>query len=612
MSKLKWMSSMLGAMLVVAGLWTTPAAQSGGGPGNIQGNIKSAAGAPMEGVIVSARAADKSFTTSVFSDRQGNYVFPPLDAGQFKIWAQAVGFEAGRSEFALASARVDRNFTMAPIKEVGRIVKQLSGVEYLRSLPQSTPQDRRMVHAFKNNCTGCHTASFPLQNRWDAHGWGLLVDLMTVFPSSGVPTPAMRPTPEAQGNRMIAAYRNELAEYLGRARGATELSDLKLLPRPTGEATQVVITEFDLPRTDRANHFDDGSDWSMGTPSRIIGRAAHDVWTDAQGDVWMADDMVPGRTFAKMDKRTGKVTDYGLKGSDGKTIGTHSVVVDHTGVVWGTGDADFVMLNPRTGEIKSFPRPAGMTATVGGTLDVDSKGNPWATSRNGAIKLDAATGTYTHYEGPPAPEGLCGANCGGWGTYGVAIDRDDNAWATNPGLDRLLKIDGRTGQVTPVNFEPLVLPEATAVDRERRRTVRASQNSAPPGQKAPRRNAADPNADILWTAMYTSDLLARVDTKTNQIKEYPMPVPFSSPYATAVDKNGTVWVNTMNMDALTKFDPKTERFTTYQLPTRGTEIRHVQVDNSTNPPTVWAPYNRSNKIVRLQFRTAGSQQAAAR
>jgi streptogramin lyase len=500
---------------------------------------------------------------------------------------------------------------MVPIKDVGRIVKQMSGVEFLRSLPQTTAADRRMVHAYKNNCTGCHTASHALGNRWDARGWGVLVDLMTVFPSTGEPVPAMRPTPDRMGSPMIGAYRNELAEYLGRARGATELSDLKLLSRPSGEATQVVITEYDLPRTDGRNHFDDGSDWSMGTPSRFVGRAAHDVWLDAAGNVWMADDLVPNRTLAKLDPRTGKVTDYALKGEDGKSIATHSVVVDSLGRVWATGDGNFVMYDTRNGDFKEFRRPAGMRASVGGTLDVDSKGNPWATSLNGVIKLDAATGMYTHYEGPPAPEGLCGADCGGWGTYGNTVDRDDNVWATNPGLDRLLKIDSRTGKVTTINLEPLAMPEVTEVDRQRRRTVRASQNSAPPGHKAPRRLAADPNADVVWVALYTADRIARVDTKTNQVKEYPLPTPYSSPYATAVDKNGVVWINTMNHDVLTKFDPKTERFTEYTLPTRGTEIRHVQVDNSTNPPTVWAPYNRTNKVVRIQFQSMANQQTRA-
>ena len=612
MSKLKWLSFTLAAALVVAGLWTTPAAQSGGGTAVVQGNVKDGAGAAMEGVIVSARADGKTITTSVFSDRQGNYQFPALPAGQYKVWAQAVGFQAGRTEFALAGSRVDRNFTLAQLTNVDDIVRQMTGVEYLRSLPQSTMADRRMVHAYKNNCTGCHTASYTLQNRWDQNGWGILVDLMSVFPSSGVPVPAMRPTPDRRGTPSINAYRDELAEYLGRARGATQIKP-NLLPRPTGAQTQVVITEFDLPRPDRPNPAGDGSDWSLGTPSRILGRAAHDVWLDAQGNVWLADDMVPGRTFGKLDPRTGDVTNYAVKGPDGKSIGTHSVVVDsRSGMVWATGDGTFVSWDPRTNTGKEWPRQTGMRPAVGGTLDVDSQGNPWATSTNGAIKLDVKTGQYTHYEGPPVREGFCGADCGGWGTYGIAMDRDDNAWATNPGLDRVLKIDSKTGQVTAVNFEPLVMPEVTDVDRERRRTVRGSQNSAPPGQKAPRRLAGDPTADMVWIGMYTSDRIARVDTKTNQIREWALPTQYGAPYATAVDKNGVVWSTMMNHDALVSFDPKTERFAEYFLPTRGTEIRHVQVNNQTNPPEVWAPYNRVNKVVRIQFRNATTQQTAAR
>ena len=66
MSNPKWLCAMLGTVLVLAGLWTSPAAQSGTGSGVIQGSVKSADGAPMEGVIVSARASDKSFTTSVW------------------------------------------------------------------------------------------------------------------------------------------------------------------------------------------------------------------------------------------------------------------------------------------------------------------------------------------------------------------------------------------------------------------------------------------------------------------------------------------------------------------------------------------------------------------
>src|SRR5262245_30091972 len=61
----------------------------------LTGTIKSAAGANMEGITVSARGVGKTFTTSVFTDAAGEFYFPQLDGGKYKVWAQAVGFEPG-------------------------------------------------------------------------------------------------------------------------------------------------------------------------------------------------------------------------------------------------------------------------------------------------------------------------------------------------------------------------------------------------------------------------------------------------------------------------------------------------------------------------------------
>ena len=69
-----------------------------------------------------------------------------------------------------------------------------------------------------------------------------------------------------------------------------------------------------------------------------------------------------------------------------------------------------------------------------------------------------------------------------------------------------------------------------------------------------------------------------------------------------VDNNHMVWVSLMNSDRILKFNPSTEQFTEYPLPTLGTEIRDIYVDDRTDPPTVWIPYDRTNKIARVQFR----------
>ncbi len=82
-----------------------------------------------------------------------------------------------------------------------------------------------------------------------------------------------------------------------------------------------------------------------------------------------------------------------------------------------------------------------------------------------------------------------------------------------------------------------------------------------------------------------------------------MPTPYSVPYAVAVDKNHQAWINMINSDHVARFDPASQRFIEYQLPTRGTEIRHIGVDDNKATPEIWICYDRPNKIARLQLRS---------
>src|SRR3990172_8496053 len=90
--------------LLVALLWVgLPVLQAAALPSRgLMGTVKSSDGKLMEGVAVSARANSQTFTTSVFTDQDGQYYFPALSNGRYKVWAQAVGFEAARGEVAIA------------------------------------------------------------------------------------------------------------------------------------------------------------------------------------------------------------------------------------------------------------------------------------------------------------------------------------------------------------------------------------------------------------------------------------------------------------------------------------------------------------------------------
>src|SRR5258705_5566845 len=360
-------------------------AQSAPATANLFGTVKSSEGKPLEGVGVSARNAGETFTTTVYTDQSGRYFFPPVSSGQSKLWAQAVRFDTATSEVGLAGAgKKQVDLTLLTLADFH---KQLSGTEWAASLPEDSPNDRRMKSIFINNCSGCHQVSFLLQNRFDAAGWGAVMNLMQTMLSIGYAPEGKTPDP------VIHAYKDELAEYLGRVRGPGDSPlNFKLLPRPTGEAAQIVVTEYDLPRADMPGGWTmkhNGTDWSEGTPSRYDGRAAHDVAIDKGGYVWFADDATPERTLGKLDPRTGKVVDYKLPDSANAAESSHALVFDRQGNIWfanGT-EGSPTKFDPETGKFIRFPRPARFPFS-GDFITLDSKGNVWSPHREGAYKLD--------------------------------------------------------------------------------------------------------------------------------------------------------------------------------------------------------------------------------
>ncbi|OFV95495.1 MAG: hypothetical protein A3H28_15815 [Acidobacteria bacterium RIFCSPLOWO2_02_FULL_61_28] len=574
--------------VLLAGFPGAPDVFSQYAPGGnvLKGSVKSSDGKPLEGVAVSMRGEGKTFTTTVFTERDGTFVSPRLEKNKYQVWAQAVGFEMTKSEVQITDQAGQAALSLKPLQDYH---KQLSAQEWMASLPESDSRDLRMKSVLMNNCTGCHYVGRILQNRFDSTGWAAMIKLMQKTGTNGVYTPSVNPNP------MMVAYQEELAGFLAKARGpASPTLTPKLLPRPTGDAAKVVITEYDLPRNDVSSTIlkHDGTDWSEGFSSRWASRAPHDIWVGLDGNIYWADDMVPEQTVGKLDPRTGKVTTYKLPDKDGHAVSTHSIVVDHKGNMWLTNQTEgtHLMFNPKTETFTRFPRPDSVPQRVGGTNAVDSKGNPWAVAADGAIKLDVATGKYTFYKAirPGA-------------TYGIAVDSEDKVWVTFPGIDTLMVVD-TAGNISEVVLPPLKTDLANDKDREVMASQRLAANSATPLQKGPRRMWADPKGNYVWVAEYFADQLARIDIHTKEVKEYPLPHRWSQPYALNVDKNHNVWINMLNRDAIAKFDPKTERFTEYQLPTRGTEIRHIVPDNSTDPPTIWVPYDGVLKIARLQFR----------
>jgi hypothetical protein len=84
-----------------------------------------------------------------------------------------------------------------------------------------------------------------------------------------------------------------------------------------------------------------------------------------------------------------------------------------------------------------------------------------------------------------------------------------------------------------------------------------------------------------------------------------IPFPDSSyqPYHIAVDQNHNVWGNLWTADRITKYDPAKGQWTMFDLPTRGTEIRHVSLLERDGVTKVIVPIYRDSKMGVMTLRS---------
>ncbi len=595
---------MLGVAAVVATGFATCVA-SPAADHLLNGTIASAAGEKMGGVTVSAKADGSTITTSVYTDEQGGYYFPPLPAGKYRVWAQALAFEIAKGEVDLTASR-RHDLALKPMTDAERQVRQLPGEILMAALPEATEDDARIKRVFRNLCTGCHTPSYVLQFRFDEDGWSKIIDLMKVVPNSGV-YPA-NPKP----NALIDFHQKQLAAYLARARGPGE-SSLKITPRPrpTGEAARVVWKLYDLPMVPETGigtkyQTNDGTDWSLGTTSKI-GLITHDGGMDFDGNLWFTSNN-PNRlaTVGRVDGKTGEVKLLKVNRNDGLAANAHGLVRDQQGNFWfdvNPGRRSLGKLDPKTETINVYMTPPSMSPLGGAvTVDVDGKGKVWASAPDGAVRFDPETERFTDFKS------LAYKTARGTGmTYGAAGDRDGNGWWTQMAFDIIGKGDVATGKTLEVKL-PVIKSEMDRATPEARAVYEKfgelSFGSPLPWQQGPRRMGTDKNADVLWVGNSWGGSLSRIDTRTLEATIIPLPDPTSmQPYHIVVDKNHNVWGNLWTNDQILKYDPSTSKWTIFELPVRGTEIRHIALDERNGTTQVILPVYRTNQMGVMSLRS---------
>jgi streptogramin lyase len=570
----------------------------------LTGTVVSAKGEKMAGVTVSAKAG--TITTSVFTDKVGNFHFSPLPEGSYRVWAQTLGYQTARTALDLSGdRRVD--LKLARNSDAEQTFRQLPGNLALDSLPEASDDDKRMKQLVRNGCTSCHTASYPLQHRFDEAGWSAILELMKNANVYG----SYMAKERGKATGILDHHQKELAAYLARARGPNGAPKIAMEPRPAGEAARVEIREFDLPLDPDAGlpaNFvqNDGSDWSLGTPSTLIpGWGVHDAWLDDAGQVWFTCNIPNKRTsIGRVDTRTGAVKLFLIPAKSGLASQSHGMTRTPDGMIWfniNPGRGGVGRVDPKTEKIDVFIPPEGMSPTGGATtVDYDGKGRIWVSAADGVLRFDPKSEQWTEYKTAsyklPTGTGI---------TYGAAADRAGNGYWAVMIHDIIGVADGESGKASEIKLTPLKdeLARARKADIEFYKTYSQPDFNNPlPYAQGPRRMGTDKNADVLWVGNSWGASLARIDTRSHEVSYVALPRRMQ-PYHVHVDSRHRPWTNLWGADRVMRYDPATKTWTAFDLPTRGAEPRYISVHEAAGEPVkVVLPYFRTRKIAVMTLR----------
>jgi streptogramin lyase len=543
-------SASLCGILIQAGLLPTSAhAQA------LTGQVSSTEEGNMEGVLVSAKKDGSTVTITVVSDAKGQYSFPAgrLSAGKYTITTRAAGYDliGPKTAEVPASGAATADLKLAKARN---ITAKLSSGEWLASIPGSDQQK-----AFMGQCVGCHTLQRVLTSSHTAEEYEQVFLRMSRYSPGSQPTRPQPLLPGPRGERpaVTGAAAKAAAEYLASISlgnpDSTEYS-FKMVPRPTGKSTRVIITEYDLPRKEAM---------------------PHDVIVDADGKVWYSD--FGSQFVGVMDQKTGQVKDIAipvLKPEQPK--GGLDIEFDPAGNVWLSMmyQAGITKIDRKTHDVKAYGFPKewqspSTQASMVSPQHSDVDGKVWTNNQEDhyGYRLDVKTGQFENMGQAKDPSGRQIR------AYGMPTDQQNNVYQLEFGGQSIGYRDAKTGQVT---------------------IYRTQANGT-----RPRRGRVD-EQNRLWFAQYGGDAIGLFDPKTATIKEWKLPTKWSMPYDVVPTKDASeVWTGSMLNDLVARLDVKSGQVTEYLLP-RTTNIRRVFVEESGPPPVLWVGSNLGASIVKVE------------
>ena len=379
--------------------------------------------------------------------------------------------------------------------------------------------------------------------------------------------------PQGEGESLVREHCSSChrPEILERAQGYNTTSEWRELM-----ATMVTLDE---PRADLiarylAKHFQSKpelyptlvpgpvnieiEEWLVPT----LGQRSRDPVEGLDGSIWWTG--MWASLVGRLDPLTGDVREYPLPPS----ARPHSIVPDNEGFIWYLGNSNGTVgkLNPLTGDIREYD--TGLADPHTGVFHPNGYFYFTAQRAGAVARLDPASGEVLTVNTCPRP-------------YGIKVGPDGYLYVALNGENAIGQVDPETLEV---NY--FAIPHE---DSRIRRLDIASDGT-------------------IWYVNSSRGKIGHLDPKTGAVREWDSPSgPKSHPYAIAVIDD-VVWYNESGQrpDALVRFDPETEAFQSWAIPSGIGIIRHVWV---TRDKDLLIHQSSSNRIGRVKVVDAQDEAA---
>ena len=379
--------------------------------------------------------------------------------------------------------------------------------------------------------------------------------------------------PQGEGESLVREHCSSChrPEILERAQGYNTTSEWRELM-----ATMVALDE---PRADLiarylAKHFQSKpelyptlvpgpvnieiEEWLVPT----LGQRSRDPVEGLDGSIWWTG--MWASLVGRLDPLTGDVREYPLPPS----ARPHSIVPDNEGFIWYLGNSNGTVgkLNPLTGDIREYD--TGLSDPHTGVFHPNGYFYFTAQRAGAVARLDPASGEVLTVNTCPRP-------------YGIKVGPDGYLYVAFNGENAIGQVDPETLEV---NY--FAIPHE---DSRIRRLDIASDGT-------------------IWYVNSSRGKIGHLDPRTGAVREWDSPSgPKSHPYAIAVIDD-VVWYNESGQrpDALVRFDPETETFQSWAIPSGIGIIRHVWV---TRDKDLLIHQSSSNRIGRVKVVDAQDEAA---